>query len=166
MDPVDHHHHAYPDYQSLPDLHFYPVPSYSLPLGTLIPENVKNFIVAEKSISVTNLVNGTTRLQPVCLLIGHAAGTLAALSVNEGLSPKDIPVRMVQCELLKSGAYLMPYSDVDISRPTFNVLQRIGATGMLRGEGKTIGWANHTLIHPDSELTYEALVDGLNDFTF
>lgn len=34
--PVDHHHTRYHGYQELPDLHFYPVPSYGLPLGTLI----------------------------------------------------------------------------------------------------------------------------------
>jgi len=162
--PVDHHHHAYPDFQSLPDLHFYPVPSYSLPLGTLIPENVENFIVAEKSISVTNLVNGTTRLQPVCMLIGHAAGTLAALAVKRDISPGKVPIREVQRNLLATGAFIMPYSDVDISRPTFDVIQRIGATGLLKGEGKTIGWANHTHIHPDSVLTYEAIVVGLDEW--
>ncbi len=162
--PVDHHHHAYPESQELQDLHFYPVPSYSLPLGTLIPKEVENFIVAEKSISVTNLVNGTTRLQPVCMLIGQAAGTLAALSVQEGVSPKNISVRMVQKKLLESGAFLMPYSDIDIDRPSFTALQKIGATGMLKGEGKTIGWANHTHFHPDSILTYGALVDGLDEW--
>ncbi len=30
--PVDHHHGRYPNWKDLPDLHFYPVPSYSLPL--------------------------------------------------------------------------------------------------------------------------------------
>jgi hypothetical protein len=158
---VDHHHHAYPEYWELPDLHFYPVPSYALPLGTLIPKTVDDFIVAEKSISVTNLVNGTTRLQPVCMLIGHAAGILAGLAVKTKATPIDVPVRDVQKHLLATGTYLLPYSDVSITRITFNVLQRIGATGMLKGEGKTIGWENHTHIHPDSVLTYEALIDGL-----
>ncbi|MFC2125712.1 FAD-dependent oxidoreductase [Bacteroidota bacterium] len=162
--PVDHHHYAYPRYQELPDLHFYPVPSYSLPLGTLIPKDIENFIVAEKSISVTNLVNGTTRLQPVCMLIGHAAGTLAALSVKNNTSPKNIKIRQVQMELLETGAYIMPYSDIDVNRSSFKSLQRIGAAGMLKGEGKTVGWANHTLIHPDSILTYETLTVGLDEW--
>ncbi len=163
--PVDHHHNRYPEVDKLPDLHFYPVPSYSIPLGSLIPKNTSNFIVAEKSISVTNIVNGTTRLQPVCILIGQAAGALAALSAKENLTPADVSVRAVQKSLLDSNVYLMPYSDIDFKDPSFQSLQRIGATGILKGEGKNIGWKNHTLIHPDSLLTANALKEGLKDWT-
>lgn len=162
--PVDHHHAAYPNHESLPDLHFYPVPSYSIPLGTLIPKQVSNFIVAEKSISVTNLVNGTTRLQPVCLLIGQAAGVLGHLSAQNKLSPREISVRMIQDVLLESGAYLMPYSDVTPDDQAFTSVQRIGATGIIKGEGKNIGWENHTLFHPDSVMTFESFLEGLHEF--
>ena len=34
--PVDHHHMRYKESHTLPDIHFYPVPSFGLPLGTLI----------------------------------------------------------------------------------------------------------------------------------
>ena len=68
--PVDQHHDRYDGNEPLPDLHFHPVPSYGLPLGTLIPVQADNLVVAEKSISVSNVVNGTTRLQPVVLQIG------------------------------------------------------------------------------------------------
>ena len=164
--PVDHHHEAYHGDEKLPDLHFYPVPSYGLPLGTLIPKKVKNFIVAEKSISVTNLVNGTTRLQPVCLLIGQAAGVLAHLSAEYDKTPKEISVRDVQDILLEAGAYIMPYSDVNPDDLSFKAVQRIGATGILKGEGKNIGWENHTLFHPDSALSSAALSEGLKEFDF
>ncbi len=162
--PIDHHHAAYHESENLPDLHFYPVPSYTLPLGTLIPKRVKNFIVAEKSISVTNLVNGTTRLQPVCLLIGQAAGVLAHLSAQGEKTPREIGVRTVQEILLDNGAYIMPYSDVVPGDPAFASVQRIGATGILKGEGVNIGWENHTLFHPDTVLTYSMVQDGFMDF--
>jgi len=163
--PIDHHHNRYSEANKLPDLHFYPVPSYSIPLGTLIPKDVANFIVAEKSISVTNVVNGTTRLQPVCLLIGQAAGALAALSAKQNKSPNDIPVRQVQEVLVNANAYLMPYSDVANTDPVFKAIQRIGATGILRGEGKNLGWENHTLFYPDSILSTISLKTGLEGWT-
>lgn len=163
---VDHHHQAYPEASSLSELHFYPVPSYALPLGTLIPAETDNFVVAEKSISVTNIVNGTTRLQPVCILIGQASGALAALSVQNDVTPAEVKVRDVQSALLNAGAYLMPYSDVKKNSAAFVALQRIGATGILKGEGKNIGWENHTLIYPDSMLTKAALIDGLSDWKY
>jgi len=81
--PVDHHHDAHPEKEKLPKLAFYPIPSYSLPFGSLISKKNSNFLVAEKSISVSNLVNGTTRLQPVVLQIGQIAGLIARRIVCE-----------------------------------------------------------------------------------
>ncbi len=161
--PIDHHHDAYPDQTKVPNLYFFPVPSYCLPMGTLIPREVKDLIVAEKSISVTNVVNGTTRLQPVALLIGQASGVLAALAAEEGVSPSQVPVREVQEALLEAGAYILPYFDVQPVDPCFKAIQRIGATGIIKGEGKNVGWANRTLFYPDSVMTSEALVQGLKD---
>ena len=133
--PVDHHHASHPDAKNLPELHFYPVPSYNLPMGCLLPQSIDDFIVAEKSISVTNIVNGTTRLQPVVLQIGQAAGVIAALSINENLSPVKVSVRKVQNQLLDQGGYLLPYLDVPKDHPRFKIYQRIGATGILKGTG-------------------------------
>ena len=56
--PVDHHHDAHPNKKRLPQLSFYPIPSYTLPIGSIISKKNPNFLVAEKSISVSNLVNG------------------------------------------------------------------------------------------------------------
>lgn len=35
--PVDHHHARYSGWTELPNLYFYPVPSFGLPLGSLLP---------------------------------------------------------------------------------------------------------------------------------
>jgi hypothetical protein len=143
--PVDHHHSRYKGTDTLPVLHFYPVPSYGLPMGVMIPAGeVNDFIVAEKSISVTNIVNGTTRLQPVVLQIGQAAGVLAALAVKNGTRVSEVPVRDVQNVLLDAGSYLLPYLDVSPEHQWFRPLQRIGATGIMKGVGKDVGWANQT----------------------
>lgn len=160
--PVDHHHARYRGWSSLPDLHFYPIPSYGLPLGTLIPEDVKGLIVAEKSISVTNLVNGTTRLQPVVLQIGQAAGALAALSVKEGKPIEAIEVRQVQDAILEANGYLLPYLDLPSEHPWFKSVQRIGSTGILKGVGKNVGWSNQTWFRTDTILLVSDLI-GLKD---
>ncbi|HAL95675.1 MAG TPA: FAD-dependent oxidoreductase, partial [Chitinophagaceae bacterium] len=79
--PIDHHHRKNPEAPQ--HLGFYPIPSFSVPLGVLLPAlEFKGIIAAEKAISVSNVVNGTTRLQPCVLLIGQAAGTLAALAIK------------------------------------------------------------------------------------
>jgi hypothetical protein len=112
--PIDHHHKK--NIKAPQHLDFYPVPSFNIPLGSLIPQRVSGLIIAEKSISVSNVVNGTTRLQAIALLIGQAAGTLAALSVQQNLDAQEVPVRKVQLGLLNSNAYIMPYYDVSLSQ--------------------------------------------------
>lgn len=155
--PVDHHHSSYNGPEELPYLYFYKVPSYCLPLGTLIPADVDGLIVTEKSISVSNIANGCTREQPVVLQIGQAAGALAALALKNDCEIDEVPVRDVQKVLLSAGGYLMPYLDVDRHDPLFAPYQRIGATGILKGEGKSVAWANQTWLYPDSVLTGEAI---------
>ncbi len=154
---VDHHHFRHPDWKSLPDLHFYPIPSFSVPMGTIIPKQTDDLIVAEKSISVSNLMNGATRLQPVVMQIGQASGALAALAVMEGRSVKEIGVRQLQEALLESGCYIMPYLDLPREDRHFKALQRIGATGILRGEGRNAGWENQTWFRAADPLLGEEI---------
>ena len=151
---VDHHHFRHPDWRTLPDLHFYPIPSFNVPLGVLIPQKsgIENLIVAEKSVSVSNLINGATRLQPVVMQLGQAAGTIAALSCIEDRPVKEISVRSVQNVLLDAGCYLMPYLDLPKDHQHFKAVQKIGATGILRGEGRNVGWANQTWFRTDDPL--------------
>ena len=160
--PIDHHHKK--NIKAPQHLDFYPVPSFNIPLGSLIPQHVSGLIIAEKSISVSNVVNGTTRLQAIALLIGQAAGTLAALSVQQNLDAQAIPVRKVQLGLLNSNAYIMPYYDVSLSHNHFVAAQKIGATGILKGEGVPFSWANRTLFYPDSLVNRLALIKDLADF--
>ncbi|HLO81190.1 MAG TPA: FAD-dependent oxidoreductase [Chitinophagaceae bacterium] len=146
--PIDHHHKK--NLNAPQQLEFYPVPSYNIPLACLIPENTDGLIVAEKGISVSNVANGTTRLQPVVMLTGQAAGVLAALSAKENVAARKIEVRAVQSELLAHKAYLMPYNDVKPDHPDFKAIQRVGATGILRGRPTPHAWANQTWFYPDS----------------
>lgn len=152
---VDHHHFRHPDWKNLPDLHFYPIPSFNVPLGVLIPENVDGLIVAEKSVSVSNLINGATRLQPVVMQLGQAAGALAALSCLEDRPVRDVSVRKVQAALLDAGCYLMPYLDLPKDDRHFKAVQRIGATGILHGEGRNVGWTNQTWFRTGDPLLVE-----------
>lgn len=155
--PVDHHHSRNPDYENLPDLHFSPVPSFNVPAGVLVPEDVPGLLVAEKSVSVSNLVNGTTRLQPVVMQLGQAAGAWAALCVERGCGIDGVPIRALQNVLLESGCYIMPYLDLPRNDKFFRAVQRIGATGILRGEGKNVGWSNQTWFRTGDPLLYEEL---------
>jgi len=158
--PIDHHHDKNSD---APEIDFIniKVPSYNVPLGSLIPEKAENFIAAEKNISVSNIVNGATRLQPVVLGIGQAAGALAATSIQENKKPSKISVRKVQIALLESDAYIMPYFDMKPDDEGFAAMQRIGASGILKGTGIPYKWANQTWFYPEQIVSEYELKQGL-----
>lgn len=158
--PIDHHHKKN---LNAPNIDFIEIktPAYNIPLGTMIPKSRKNIIVAEKSISVTNIVNGATRLQPVVLGIGQAAGALAAIASSQNISPDKVKIREVQQALLDEKAYLMPYIDTKPNDAQFASMQKIGACGILKGHGVSYKWANQTWFYPELAVTEFELVDGL-----
>ena len=145
--PVDHHRREDPN---APPLSFPPIPAFSVPLGSLIPVGIDGLIAAEKSIAVSGLANGATRLQPVALLVGQAAGVLATLCVERGVEPAAVPHRAVQARLLQAGAMLLPYRDAPPGHPFFAALQWAGVLGYLKGAGRAVGWANEMLVHGDA----------------
>lgn len=162
--PVDHHHDAHPEKEKLPKLAFYPIPSYSLPFGSLISKKNSNFLVAEKSISVSNLVNGTTRLQPVVLQIGQIAGLIASESIKQNKKPNELNIRHIQSLILDNGGYIQPYLDVEKTHPHFKAFQRIGSTGILRGKGINVGWSNQSWFYPENEVDLELFLNDLSPF--
>ncbi|MBX9784407.1 MAG: FAD-dependent oxidoreductase [Chitinophagaceae bacterium] len=160
--PIDHHHRE--NAKAPQHLGFYPVPSFNVPLGALIPQTHDGIIIAEKSISVSNAVNGTTRLQPCVMMTGQAAGVLAALAVQQKTNARNILIREVQQQLLNNKAYIMPYFDVKTTHPHFNSIQRIGATGILKGKGEPFQWANRTWFYPDSAVATAVFIKDIGPF--
>lgn len=157
---IDHHHLKNPAAPAI-DFVKIKVPSYNVPLGSLIPEKQDGLIIAEKSISVSNIVNGATRLQPVVLTIGQASGALAAIAIKNKVEPRNVNIREVQQALLQSKAYIMPFIDVKPEDQDFASIQRIGATGILEGVGISYKWANQTWFYPEREISEYELVRGL-----
>ena len=158
--PVDHHHARYNG--KVPPIPFPAVPSFNIPMGALIPENTQGLVVCEKGISVSNIANGTTRLQPVVLLTGQAAGMLAAISFKQNIAVQNVSVTAVQKALLQEKVYLMPYADVKHTDGAFEAVQWIGSWGIIKGIGKSVGWANKTYFKPDSLVTFAEMSAGLN----
>ncbi|SHG92015.1 FAD-dependent oxidoreductase [Flagellimonas flava] len=158
--PIDHHHDKNPE---APEIDFIniKVPSYSIPMGSLVPRQVDNFLVADKNISVSNIVNGTTRLQPVVLGIGQAAGAIAGQAVLKQSKTSKVSIREVQRALLEQNAYLIPFMDVTPSDIGFGAIQRIGVSGVLKGYGVPYKWANQTWFYPERLVSEYELKTGL-----
>lgn len=73
---------------------------FTIPYDCLIPATTDGLLVCEKNISVSHIANGATRLQPVVLGIGQAAGMAAALCIEQKCQPRELDVRLLQQALL------------------------------------------------------------------
>ncbi len=157
--PLDHHHgkNALAAEETFPA-----IPSFSIPYGCLIPQTTNGIIVGEKSISVSHLANGATRLQPCVILIGQAAGAAAALSVLDQHQPRELPLRTLQQHLLEQGCWLLPFLDTKPQDSLyFPAIQRVGLTGLMHGTGVPYKWANQTWFYPDSAFFISDLIKAL-----
>ena len=74
---------------------------FTIPYGALVSACVSNLLAADKAISVSHMANGATRLQPLVLNLGQAAGLAAALAVRRGQPPAAVPVAAIQRDLIE-----------------------------------------------------------------
>jgi len=73
---------------------------FTIPYGALVSAHTANLLAADKCIGVSHMANGATRLQPLILNIGQAAGLAAALCVRRNLDPAELPVLLLQQALV------------------------------------------------------------------
>ncbi len=134
---IDHHHKKNPKAPAI-DFIKIRVPSYNVPLGALIPVNHPALILAEKSISVSNIVNGASRLQPVVLGIGHAAGVLATAALEDQKPLAEVSIRRVQQLLLDQKAYIMPFFGYESRGPSLSGHAKSRGSRHLQRRGRSL----------------------------
>lgn len=79
---------------------------YQVPYGILLPQKVKNLLVAGRCSSMDRTALGAIRVMPPAFAMGQAAGTAAALCVQEGIDPAQVSVKKLQEQLVQDGAIL------------------------------------------------------------
>jgi len=129
---------------------------FQVPLEALIPEKVDGLLAAEKNISQTRFANGATRLQPITMLTGQAAGALAALAIANGVPPRQVPVELVQKTLLSanSATALANFTDIPRTHPLWAAVELSVTHDWLTGGAKG-------LFEPDQPLTRAAAAETL-----
>jgi hypothetical protein len=85
--------------------------AYGIPYRALIPKGVDNLLVAGRMISVELTAHNSTRNTVCCLLCGQAAGTAAAISIQQEITPRKVDIQLLQKKLRQAGALLQPRSD-------------------------------------------------------
>jgi hypothetical protein len=72
----------------------------------MVPKVIDNLLVSGRCVSVDREAMAALRVGATCGAMGHAAGVAAALSVQTGVSVRDVDVKKVQDELLKQDAII------------------------------------------------------------
>ncbi|HEX2984755.1 MAG TPA: FAD-dependent oxidoreductase, partial [Ignavibacteriales bacterium] len=85
-----------------------PGEAYDIPLRCLLPKGVNNIVMAGRCISGTHEAHSSYRVMPISMATGQAAGVCAAIAAEKNISPKRVPYKDVQQELLRQGANLLP----------------------------------------------------------
>lgn len=80
--------------------------AYQIPYRCLVPVGCEQLLVAGRSVSSTHEALGAIRVMPAAFAMGQAAGTAAALSVADGVGPRQLDIPRLQAALLGDGAYL------------------------------------------------------------
>ncbi len=79
---------------------------YQIPYRILVPRGVENLLVAGRCVSCTHIALGSLRVMVPCMVMGEAAGTAAALSLRDNVTPRQIDVALLQRQLRAQGAIL------------------------------------------------------------
>jgi hypothetical protein len=80
--------------------------SYGFPYRAILPRQVDHLLVAGRLITADLRAHESTRNTVHCMMQGEAAGTAAALAVQQGVTPRHLDVRLLQDTLLKNGVVL------------------------------------------------------------
>jgi len=81
-------------------------PRYQIPYRSLLPRDAERILVAGRCISATHEAMASTRVIPISMAIGQAAGAAAALACAEGIPPRQIPIEQLRECLREQGAIL------------------------------------------------------------
>lgn len=82
--------------------------SYDIPLGCLIPKNVRNLFMAGRCFSASREAHGSARVMGTCIAMGQAVGTASAMMVEAGATEdvRDVDTSALQIALRAQGAIL------------------------------------------------------------
>ena len=76
--------------------------SYEIPLGVILPgkKECSNLLVPV-CVSASHIAFGSIRMEPVFMILGQSAGTVAALALKYRTDPQDLDYSLIRDRLLK-----------------------------------------------------------------
>jgi hypothetical protein len=102
------------------------VQAYTIPLRSLVARGTDGLLMAGKCISATHEAIAGTRVIPICMAQGQAAGVTAAMAATSGIDVRSVTVSLLQDRLIAAGAEL----GQSLGEPNHRVIEEIGQLPM------------------------------------
>jgi hypothetical protein len=80
--------------------------SYDIPFGCLMPKGMKNLLMAGRCLSADRVAHSSARVMGTCMAMGQAAGTAAAMCVDQNIMPAQLDIQTLRARLRSQGAIL------------------------------------------------------------
>jgi hypothetical protein len=77
-----------------------------IPYRSILPKGVDNLLIACRAFSSDQTANNFFNLIPHCIAIGEAAGTAAALALDQNVAPRDVDFGSLRTQLLAQNVIL------------------------------------------------------------
>jgi glycine/D-amino acid oxidase-like deaminating enzyme len=107
---------------------------FDIPYGCIVAAGVDNLLVAGRCVSAGYLAQGSLRIQQTCMSTGQAAGTAAALSVQAGVTPRELEAQAVVQSLHRQRAAVEPaFAELASDRAGEKRQARTGPSGVSHG---------------------------------
>jgi len=89
------------------DIGVHPHQPYKIDLGTILPkkEECSNLLVPV-AVSSSHIAFGSIRMEPVFMILGQSAATVASLAVSSDLPVQDVPYEEIRVKLAEEGQVL------------------------------------------------------------
>lgn len=89
--------------------------TYSIPFRCIVPKYIDNLLVVGRAASYSSLAHGSSRVIPIGMAVGEAAGVASAYSIAHEIgfreiSSHDKAIKEIQTTLKKQGAYLEDFN--------------------------------------------------------
>lgn len=81
---------------------------HEIPYRSLVPLRVENLLVVGRSLSATFEAQGSVRIQSNCRAMGEAAARAMAMSLRQGITPRQVDGAALRARLMEHGARLGP----------------------------------------------------------
>jgi hypothetical protein len=77
---------------------------FDIRYGCLVAEGIDNLLMAGRCISADHVAESSLRIQQTCMATGQAAGTAAALSIRNNVTPRELDPQAVVSRLAEDRA--------------------------------------------------------------